>query len=81
MNLFSLSETTACFFDILLTYSRCRNLTGYVAKKEMEKIPLLSTWMRFVHCLSLDRENPKEGLKTILQAIDYKERYLYLYLP
>ena len=29
------------FFDILLTYSRCRNLTGYVAKKEMEKIPLL----------------------------------------
>ena len=59
------------FFDILLTYSRCRNLTGYVAKKEMEKIPLLSTWMRFVHCLFLDRENPKEGLKTILQAIDY----------
>ena len=28
------------FFDILLTYSRCKNLfflTGYVAKKEMEK--------------------------------------------
>ena len=59
------------FFDILLTYSRCRNLTGYVAKKEMEKIPLLSTWMRFVYCLFLNRENPKEGLKTILQAIDY----------
>ena len=59
------------FFDILLTYSRCRNLTGYVAKKEMEKVPLLSTWMRFVYCLFLDRENPKEGLKTILQAIDY----------
>ena len=59
------------FFDILLTYSRCPRLTGYVAKKEMEKIPLLSTWMRFVYCLFLDRENPKEGLKTILQAIDY----------
>ena len=24
------------FFDILLTYSRCKNLTGYIAKKEME---------------------------------------------
>lgn len=59
------------FFDILLTYSRCRRLTGYVAKKEMEKIPLLSTWMRYVYCLFLDRENPREGLKTILQAIDY----------
>ena len=62
------------FFDILLTYSRCPRLTGYVAKKEMEKIPLLSTWMRFVYCLFLDRKNPKEGLKTILQAIDYVKR-------
>ena len=44
------------FFDILLTYSRCPRLTGYVAKKEMEKIPLLSTWMRFVYCLFLDEE-------------------------
>ena len=59
------------FFDILLTYSRCKRLTGYIAKKEMEKVPLLSIWMRFVYCLFLDRENPKEGLKTILQAIDY----------
>ena len=30
--------------------------------------------MRFVYCLFLDRENPKEGLKTILQAIDYVKK-------
>ena len=29
------------FFDILLTYTRCPRLTGYIAKTEMEKIPLL----------------------------------------
>ena len=62
------------FFDIVITYARCKNLTGYVAKKEMEKVPLLSTWMRFLYCLFLDRENPKEGLKTILQAIDYVKK-------
>ena len=62
------------FFDILLTYSRCKRLTGYIAKKEMEKVPLLSIWMRFVYCLFLDRENPKEGLKTILKAIDISKR-------
>ncbi len=62
------------FFDILLTYSRCKRLTGYIAKKEMEHIPSLSTWMRFVYCLFLDRANPKEGLKTILQAIDYVKK-------
>ena len=59
------------YFDILLTYSRCRRLTGYIAKKEMEHVPSLSTWMRRLYCLFLDRKDPKQGLKTILQAIDY----------
>ena len=59
------------FFDILLTYSRCKRLTGYVAKKEMERFPLLNNWMRNLYCLFLDRDNLKEGLKTILTGIDY----------
>lgn len=62
------------FFDILLTYSRCRRLTGYIAKKEMDQFPLLNNWMRNLYCLFLDRENPKEGLKTILTAIDYVKK-------
>lgn len=59
------------YFDILLTYSRCRRLTGYVAKKEMLRFPLLRDWMKTLYCLFLDRENVREGLKTILQAIEY----------
>ena len=59
------------FFDILLTYTRCKRLTGYIAKKEMEHIPSLSTWMRNLYCLFIDRESPKEALKTILKAIEY----------
>lgn len=59
------------FFDILLTYTRCKNKTGYIAKKEMERIPLLSTWMKLLYCLFLDRHDPKEGLKTIVKAIEY----------
>lgn len=58
------------FFDILITYSRCPGVTGYVAKKEMIKIPLLSDWMRYLHCLFIDRTNIKEGLKTILTGIE-----------
>lgn len=58
------------YFDIVLTYSRCRRLTGFIAKKEMERLFTLSTWMERLHCLFLDRKNPKEGLKTILQAVD-----------
>lgn len=58
------------FFDILLTYTRCPRLTGYVAKAEMEKIPLLSNWMCYLHCLFLDRKDIKKGLKTILEGIE-----------
>lgn len=59
------------YFDILLTYSRCKRLTGYVAKKEMERYLTLTAWMKRVYCLFLDRKDPKQGLKTILTAIDY----------
>lgn len=59
------------YFDILLTYSRCRRLTGYIAKKEMKRYLTLTSWMKRLHCLFLDRSNPKEGLKTILEAINY----------
>ena len=58
------------YFDILLTYVLCPDTTGYIAKKEMEPIPLLSNWMKYLHCLFLDREDIKQGLKTILTAID-----------
>ncbi|MDD3278846.1 MAG: lysophospholipid acyltransferase family protein [Lachnospiraceae bacterium] len=58
------------FFDILITYVRCRRRTGYIAKVEMQKIPLLSNWMRYLHCLFLDRKDLKAGMKVILTAID-----------
>ena len=58
------------YFDILLTYSRCPICTGYIAKKEMERYPLLSNWMRYLHCLFLDRSDLKAGMKTILAAIE-----------
>ena len=58
------------FFDILVGYVTVPGLTGFVAKKEMLKIPLLRDWMYKVNCLFLDRVNIKEGLKTILEGIE-----------
>ncbi len=59
------------YFDIVITYARCKRLTGYVSKKEMESFPLLSIWMKYLYCLFLDRENARAGLKTILTGIEY----------
>lgn len=58
------------YFDIVITYARCPGLTGYVSKNRLEKIPLLSNWMRALHCLFLNRGDVKEALKTILAGID-----------
>lgn len=59
------------YFDIIISYSLMPRLTGYVAKKEIEKIPLLRTWMRYLYCLFLDRDDIREGMKTIVQGIEY----------
>lgn len=58
------------YFDIVSGYIVVPRQTGFVAKKEMEKIPLLRDWMRNVNCLFLDRKDIKAGLKTILEGIE-----------
>ena len=58
------------FFDVLLIYSRVPGLTGFVAKDSLLKFYLLRDWMKKLYCLFLNRENPREGLKTILQGIE-----------
>ncbi len=57
-------------FDIVITYAQCPNLTGYISKDGVNKVPLLGIWMRRLYCLFLDRKDLKQGLKTILTAID-----------
>ena len=59
------------FFDILVLYVQCKGLTGFIAKDSMEKIPSLRVWMRYLYCLFLKRDDMKQGMKVILQAIDY----------
>lgn len=58
------------YFDIVMTYVRVPRPTGYIAKKEMLKWPLLTNWMRNLHCLFLDRDDIKQGLKTILAGVE-----------
>lgn len=58
------------YFDVVMTYTRVPRPTGYIAKKEMLRYPLLSNWMRYLHCLFLDRDDVRQGMKTILTAID-----------
>lgn len=57
-------------FDTLVAYSRCPNITGFVAKESMKKVPFISMWMRFLYCLFMDRHDLRSGMKMILAAIE-----------
>ena len=57
-------------FDIILAGSLIKYPVGFVAKKELKGTPI-ALLMEEIHCLFLDREDPRQGLKTILTAIDY----------
>lgn len=59
------------YFDILITHTNNGRPTGYVAKKEILKAPLLPLYMKDIGCIFLDRDNPKEGLKSVLQGAEY----------
>ena len=62
------------------TYQYMKRPTGYIAKAEMKKIPLLSWIMYFVNCLFLDRENPRKGLKTIQKGTDYLQNGVSMFI-
>lgn len=58
------------FFDILTFYGYTPIPVGFVAKKEIGMIPIMSWWMMCVGCLFLDRSSPKAGLKTINKGVE-----------
>lgn len=70
------------YADIPLAYITLPTLTGFVAKKEIGRIPFLSWWMKNLNCLFLDRDDLRAGLKTILQGIEYiKDGYSMFISP
>lgn len=62
------------FFDVVTTYSLCPGLTGYISKDSVGKVPVLGLVMKRLYCLFMNREDVKQSMKVILQAIDCVKR-------
>ena len=58
-------------FDIAIFMALIPKEKGFVAKIELNKIPILRTWMRYLGCVFMDRKDLKQSLKTINQAISF----------
>ena len=57
-------------FDIVIFLALHKKPAAFVSKVENKKVPILGKWMDLIHCLYLDRDNIREGLKTILKGIE-----------
>ena len=58
-------------FDIAIFMALIPKEKGFVAKIELNKMPILRTWMKYLGCVFMDRNDPKQSLKTINKAISF----------
>ena len=55
-------------FDIVVAYAIIKKPLSFVAKIQLQKVPVLHAWMKLMNGLFLDRDDIRQGLKTILAA-------------
>lgn len=56
-------------FDIPLLLSCIDVPKGFIAKKELENWPLISTWMKYINCIFMDRDNLRKSAEAIVDGI------------
>ena len=56
--------------DAFVLIAHMPNTESMVAKKELEKAPLLSNWMKAGKCIFIDRSSPRAGMLCIKQGAE-----------
>lgn len=70
------------FFDIPLLMSVIDVPKGFIAKKELENWPGISTWMRYIRCIFMDRANLRKSAEAIVEGINIlKSGYSMVIFP
>lgn len=69
-------------FDIPILIACVEGNKGFVAKKELEKLPIVTKWMNYLQCIFLDRDNPRASLRAINTGIQkLKEGHSLVIFP
>jgi 1-acyl-sn-glycerol-3-phosphate acyltransferase len=56
-------------FDIPLLLAKIPVPKGFIAKKELAKVPFISNWMKLINCLFMDRDDMKQSMQIIIDGI------------
>lgn len=69
-------------YDILILLAYVKQPIAFIAKIELAKIPILSTWMKYMNCIFIDRNDVRQSLRVINQgAENLKKGYSYVIFP
>lgn len=69
-------------FDGFLLLANINNISGFIAKKEIKKIPLVRSWLSAIHTIYIDRSNIREGMKAINKGVEnLKKGYSMIIFP
>lgn len=69
-------------FDIPLLMGYIDVPKGFIAKKELNKWPFISTWMKYINCVFMDRHNLRQSAESIVQGINIlKSGYSMVVFP
>lgn len=69
-------------FDIPLLLSTIDVPKGFIAKKELETWPFISTWMKYINCIFMDRDNLRKSAASIIEGVNLlKSGYSMVIFP
>ncbi len=57
------------YADIPFLMANLPSTIGYIAKKELKKVPILGLWMIALHCIFVDRGNFRKAMRAIETGI------------
>lgn len=57
-------------FDAPLMLSVPREPSGFILKKELGRVPLAGTWLKYLYCVFVDRKNKVQAATTVEKCVD-----------
>jgi 1-acyl-sn-glycerol-3-phosphate acyltransferase len=57
--------------DIPAVLAGLRIWPGFIAKAELQKVPILSTWIKAMNCVYIDRNSPRSSIGAILKGVEH----------
>jgi len=62
------------YLDIPILLAAIPKFLGFIAKKELNKVPFINIWMKALKCTLVDRKKPAESIEKIQKRIQLVEK-------